>query len=440
MIRVVTTWGALILALLTADAAASNINSLKSLKGAEVWFAEDHTVPVIALEASLPAGSAYDPAGKAGLASFAGSMLDEGAGPLDSKAFHDALATRAIELSVTADRDYLQITLLTESENARDAFRLLGLALQHPRFDVDAVARVRAQILEDLASGDDEPEVVATRAFYGTYFAGHPYAHPPDGDAAGVSAILQNDLKAFARTHWVRGGLKIALSGDVSAAEASALLASAFSGLPQHEPATPPPVVRTATPGIRVIDMPLPQPTAVFGLPGVLRSDPDFIAAYVANYIVGGGGFSSRLTTEVRVNRGLTYGISTDLVTYGRAGLVLGEVATRRESVHQSIAVMRAVLKKFAAEGATEQELADAKTYLTGSFPLAFASNAGLASQMGTFQRLGLGPDYVAKRNGLIESVTLQDIRRVAKRLFDPARLTVVIAGTPAEKIAKAHR
>jgi zinc protease len=428
------------LAILVVGANAADVKTLNAVGGAQTWFVEDHTVPIIALVASLPAGSAYDPATKAGLAMFAGSMLDEGAGGLDSKGFHLALANRAIQLSVATDRDYLEITLLTQTENAAEAFRLLGLALRHARFDGDAIARVRAQMLQNIEAENEEPSDVATKGFYEAYFAGHPYAHPPEGERTAIAGITQNDLKTFARAHWVRGGLEIAIAGDANTATVSALLGSAFAALPRGSPPPPPPFTRLGNSGIRVIEKPLPQPTAEFGLPGLLRSDPDFIPAYVANYIVGGGGFASRLTTEVRVKRGLTYDVSTELASYRRAGLLLGQVATRRESVRQSIDVLRDVLAKFSANGATEQELADAKTYLTGSFPLAFASNAGIAEQLGTFQRLGLGPDYVARRNDLIAAVTLDDIRRVAKRLFKPERLTVVIAGTPAASASRPHR
>jgi zinc protease len=421
-------------------AEAATVTTLNAVRGAQAWFVEDHTVPIIALVASFPAGSTYDPATKPGLAMFAGSLLDEGAGGLDSKAFHLALANRAIQLSVVADRDYLEISLLAETENAAEAFRLLGLALQHARFDADAVARVRAQMLQNIEAENEEPEDIATNGFYETYFDGHSYAHPPEGKSAAIVSITPNELKAFARAHWVCGGLKLALSGDASVATASALLASAFASLPGGSPPSPPPFTRSGKPAVHIIEKPLPQPTVEFGMPGLLRSDPDFVPAYVANYIVGGGTFASRLTTEVRVRRGLTYDISTELTSYRRAGLFLGQVATRRESVLQSIATVRDVLSKFSATGATAQELADAKTYLTGSFSLAFASNAGVAAQLGTFQRLGLGPDYVVKRNDLIEAVTLDDIRHVAKRLFTPERLTVVIAGTPAGSAEKPHR
>lgn len=408
------------------------VKTVSGIRGAEIWFVQDHTVPIVAMQASLPAGSVYDPRGKSGLADFAASMLDEGAANLDSRSFHDALADRAIQLSVAVDRDYLKITLVTESVNAKEAFHLLGLALQRPRFDADATTRVRAQLLQNIASENEEPESVATKGFYGAYFSGHPYARPPGGDPSGINAVTSNDLRAFARTHWVRSGLKVAVSGDVGPDVLAALLVSTFGPLPATGPGTPS-LVRVGTSAQRFIKMDVPQPAIVFGLPGPLRSDPDFIAVLVANQIVGAGGFSSRLTDEVRVKRGLTYDISTDLLPYRSAGVLVGDVGTRRESVRQSVGVIRAVLSKFAASGATAQELADAKTYLTGSFPLSFSSEAGTVAQLNTFQCEGLGPDYLDHRDDLIESVTLDDIRRVAKRFFDPVRLTVVIAGTPAE-------
>jgi zinc protease len=194
-----------------------------------------------------------------------------------------------------------------------------------------------------------------------------------------------------------------------------------------------PDVGRLGAPGVHVVPLAVPQPSVVFGLPGIMRADPDFIPGYVANYVLGGGGFSSRLMDEVREKRGLTYGISTSLASMNKASVLQGSVATRANAVHQTVQVVKDTMAKFAAEGPTQQELDDAKTYLTGSFPLAFASNSGTAAQLGTFQRQNLDIGYVARRNSLIQAVTLADVKRVAKRLFDPARLTVVIGGTPTD-------
>jgi zinc protease len=415
---------------LAAPALAAAPRALDIGPDGQVWFQEDHTVPMVAFTVALPAGSVYDPPGKDGLAAFAAYMFNEGAGRLTSEAYQAEIANRAIQLTMSPDRDWLVLSVSTLSSQAKDAFRLFALALQHPRFDADAVERVRAQLLQSNQQDDSDPATVAANRFYRVYFGNHPYAHPVNGDARSLAAIRAADLKAFAATHWVKAGARIAVSGDIDAATLTALLKASFDPLPATAPPAPPPVVHAGRPGETVVAMAVPQPTAIFGLPGMARADKDYLAGYVANYIVGGGGFSSRLTDEVREKRGLTYGISTGFSDFHNGGVVLGQVATRQDAMDASLSVVRKVLAGFAAHGPTAAELADAKTYLTGSYPLAFASNAGIASQLDAFQRAGLPLDYVARRNGLIEALTLDDVKRAAARLFDPGRLTVVVGGT----------
>jgi zinc protease len=411
-------------------AQAVDVKGLAAPKGEQIWFVEDHTLPLIAMTVALPAGSAYDPAAKPGLAAFAASLLDEGAGKLNSTQYQTALSNRAIRLSVTPERDWLVISLVTLTDNAKDAFQLLGLALSRPRFDADAINRVRAQTLSGLAQEEEDPPTVAAKGFYRAFFHDHPYGHPIDGTPQSVAAIGAGDLKSFAVTHWVRDNVKIAVSGDVDEKTLAGLLNAAFGVLPVRPAPQLPPVGRLGQPGVQIIAMPVPQPTAVFALPGLLRSDPDFLPGYVANYILGGGGFSSRLMGEVREKRGLTYDVDTSLEAYRKAGVVVGQVATRADGMRQTIDVIRQTFADYAANGPTEKELADAKTYLTGSFPLAFSSNVGIAAQLNTFQRAGLPVDYVQKRNALIDAVTADDVKRVAGRLFNPAKLTIVVGGS----------
>jgi zinc protease len=410
---------------------AATVKVLPAPAGETVWYAEDHSLPMIAMSAAFPSGSAYDPRGKDGLAAFAAALLDEGAGDLNSKAFHEALANRAIRLSVSPGRDDMVVTLVTLKENAPEAFRLLGMALSRPHFEGDAVNRVRAQILSVLAQGEADPGTVAGKAFMTAYFGNHPYGHDSSGTPRTLAGISQRDLHAFARTHWVRGGLRIAVAGDVTPAQLTQLLNTAFGGLSAKAPAMTPWPGKVGSPGVHVIAMAVPQPTVIFALPGVMRSDKDFLAAYVANYIAGGGSFSSRLMAEIREKRGLTYDISTSLDVYRRAGIFAGQVATRADAVNQTIAVTRQTLADFAANGPTQKELDDAKTYLTGSYPLAFSSNAGIAAQLNSFQRVGLPIDYVTKRNALINAITIDDVKRAAARIFNPAKMTIIVAGTP---------
>jgi zinc protease len=418
---------------IAAPAQAANVKALPAPKGEIVWYAEDHSLPMIAMSAAFPAGSAYDPRGKDGLAAFASALLDEGAGNLNSKAFHEALANRAIQLSVSPGRDDMVVSLVTLKENAPEAFRLLGMALSKPHFEGDAVNRVRAQMIAGIQQSMEDPSTVASLAFSKAYFGNHPYAHPTNGTPQTLSAINQKDLHAFARGHWVRGGLKIAIAGDVTPAQINQLLNAAFGALPDRTPPNIPWPGKVGSPGVKVIPMPVPQPTVVFALPGLMRSDKDFLAGYVANYILGGGGFSARLMQEVREKRGLTYGIGTSLDVSRRAGVFVGQVATRADAVRQTIDVTRQTLKDFAANGPTPAEMSDAKTYLTGSYPLAFQSNAGIAGQLNSFQRIGLPLDYVTKRNALIGAITIDDVKRVSAKLFNPQRMTIIVAGSPVE-------
>jgi zinc protease len=423
---------ALVLMLAALPARAADVRNIDLGPQAQVWFAEDHTVPVVAFTISLPGGSAHDPAGKPGLAYITAMMLDEGAGEMNSAAFQRALEARAIRLSARADRDYTVISVTALPEHAAEAMRLLQLALTRPRFDNDALTRVRASIIQSLEQDAVEPAQVASRAFMRGFFNGHPYGHAVNGDIASLKSITAADLRAFAKTHWVKNGIKIAASGDITQAAVTKLLGTTFAPLPATAVRPVRNVGRLGQPGVHVTPLPVPQPAIVFGLPGIMRSDPDFIPGYVANYILGGGGFQARLMEELRTKRGLTYGVSTSVTPYLKASVMVGQVGTRASAVNQTIQVVRQTMADFAKTGPTQAELDDAKTYLTGSFPMAFASNTGIAAQLGTFQRQNLDIGYLTRRNSLIEAVTLEDVRRVGRRLFDPARLTVMVAGSPA--------
>jgi len=416
--------------LMLLPAEAAKVKPVATVPGVTLWLSEDHSLPVIALSATFPAGSAYDPSGKSGMAALAAYLLNEGAGAMTAGAYQDALAAHGIKLEVTPSRDYMTVTLITLSPNAKEAFRLLGLALGKPRFDYDAVTRVRLQMMQSLDQEHEDPYTVAEKGFHSLYFGPYTYGRPVDGDTRGLASIPASDLHAFAKTHWVRAGLKIAVSGDITAAALAPLVQSSFGTLSDVAPPLPPPPIRPGAPGLHILAMDVPQPAVVFGQSGPLRSDRDYITAMIANYILGGAGSGSRLTRELREQRGLTYDVSTELVPYRRVGLLMGTVSTRRSAVRQTVALVRETFRKFAADGPTKEELADAKLYLNGSFPLSFTSNADIAAQLNLFQQLELPLDYLDRRSGLIDSVSLADVRRVARQLFDPAGLTIVVAGS----------
>lgn len=416
---------------LIAPAHSMQIQKVVSPKGVEAWLVEDHTLPLIAMQLGFEGGSAQDPAGKDGLAYFATGMLDEGAGDIDSQAFQEKLEGLAIELSFDATRDAMTAGLKTLTKNKDEAFRLLRLALSEPRMDPDAIERIREQIVAIVKVENEDPERVAANAFFTQVYSGHPYGLPTKGGLDAIRTITQADLKAFTKRAFARDNLRVAVVGDISAVELAATLDSIFGVLPEKAQLTSVPEAtwrpRAAS---QIIPMNVPQSVVTFGQPGLKRKDQDFIAAYILNYIIGGGGFASTLMNEVREKRGLAYSVYTYLYPLQRAGMMLGGVATRNEAVKESIDVIKQELGRIAANGPTPEELDNAKRYLTGSYALRFSSSAKIADILLSLQLEGLGIDYIEKRNQQIEAVTLNDIKRVSK-LIKPEDLVITIVGQP---------
>lgn len=422
----------LFLLLAAAPLRAMEIERVVSASGIEAWLVEERAVPVIAVEVGFHGGQHVEPAARAGLARMMAALLDEGAGPLDSDAFKTALEERAIGLGFEAGRDGTYATLTTLSAHRDEAFRLLSLALTVPRFDAAPVERVRGQLLSRLKRDADDPDRIAMDRWFAEAFPGHPYGRPLGGTPEGLAAITSEDLKAHFAATIARDRMKIAVVGDIDARTLARLLERSFAGLPAQgaadETAT---VAPRATGEVIVVRRPIPQSVVIFGGPGLKRADPDFIPAFVLNYILGGGGFASRLTEEVREKRGLAYSVYSYLLPLDHAGVVLGGVATENARVRQSLDLIRGEMASILAAGVTPEELQNAKTYLTGSYPLRFDTNAKIAGELVSIQLENLGIDYIDRRNALIDAVTRDDLMRVAPRILDPEGMLVTVVGAP---------
>ncbi len=415
----------------TPAAQAMTIERVVSPGGIEAWLVRDSALPLIAVEFAVLGSADQDPPGKPGVASMATSLLDEGAGPFDAAAFQNRLERKAIELSFRSGRDYLRGTLRTLKDNRDEAFDYLRLALTEPRFDDAAVERTRAQTMSRLQREAVSPNDIASRVWWATAFPGHPYGQPVNGTVESVPNITVDDLKSYTRRVLARDGLKIAVVGDIDAESVGTLLDRTFSALPAKGKLKP---VAYAVPqglGRRIVtQLDVPQSVVNFGGPGITRNDPDFMAAYIINHILGGGSFSSRLYREVREKRGLAYGISDSLIWLNHASLLLGSTATRADATGQTIDIIEQEIRKLAEEGPTDEEFVKAKTYLKGSFALGLDTSNRIASQLVQMQLDDLGIDYIERRPALIDAVTLDDAKRVAKRLLDPG-LLVTVVGRP---------
>lgn len=412
--------------------AAAKIQRVISPGGIEAWFVQDATVPLIAMQFAFTGGSSQDPDGKAGTANLASDTLDEGAGDLDSKTYHERLERRAIQMNFSVGRDYFRGSLRMLKENRDEAFDLLRLALTSPRFDAEPLERVRAQTLSGLRRESTAPGSIANDRFWAIAYDGHPYARSPNGTLESVPKIEAADLKDYVRRVLAKDNLKIAVVGDVDAETVGKLLDQTFGALPAKSELTP--VVKVAfakTPQKFFIPLDVPQTNILFGGAGIARSDPDFMAAYIVNHILGGGSLSSRLYHEVREKRGLAYSVSASLVWMNYSSLFFGSTATRTDKATETIDTINAELKRMADEGPTQKELDEAKSYLKGSQMLALDSSAKFAGALVQYQLDNLGIDYIERRSAIIDAVTLDDAKRVAKRIWGNGVLSVSVGRAP---------
>ena len=416
---------------LSAPASATKIDRVVSPGGIEFWFVRDATVPLVSIEFAFRGGSAQEPEDKGGLASMTVSTLDEGAGDLDGTAFHARLERKAIELQIRASREYVRGTLRTLKENQDEAFELLRLALNEPRFDASAVERMRAQTMVSLQRQSTNPNSIANRNWWASAFPNHPYGRPTSGTLETVPRITADDMRDYARRVFARDNLKLGVVGDVDPETAGRLIDRAFGKLPAKAQLKPVPEIKLQGLGGRtVVDLNVPQAVLTFGGVGIPRNDPDFMAAYIVNHILGGGSFSSRLYREVREVRGLAYGVNTSLMWLEGAAALIGGTATRADATAETLDVVEAEFRRMATEGPSDEELAKAKAYLKGSFALNLDTSSKIASQLVQMQIDNLGIDYIDRRSAMIDAVTPADARRVAKRLLDSG-LLVTVVGRP---------
>lgn len=419
----------LALALAASAAWARTPERVVSPGGTEAWLLADATLPVVSLSFRFDGGSASDPAGREGLTRFLVALLREGAGELDALAFRRRLDDRAIRLSFRAGRDGVSGNLTTLAENLDEAAGLLGDALARARFDAEAVERARERLEAARVGSDTRPGPVARREWFRLVFGDGPYGRTPLGTAESLAAIGADDLRAAARERFVRAGLVVGAAGDVDADSLGRALDLAFGDLPVGAPPAAPPETAAIDGRVRHVPMAVPQTELFFGLPGITRDDPDFFPAFVMNAILGGGAPETRLNLEVRERRGLTYSIYTYLSDGLRAPLLLGGSATRTDQAAETVRVVRDEIRRMATEGASDVELEEAKLYLTGSFDLSLDGVGELAGMLVAMQLHDLGIDYLLRRNGLVEAVGAEDVRRAAARLLAADRMVWVAVG-----------
>ncbi len=418
--------------LVPRPALAVKVEKVITPGGLEAWLVKDHTNPIITVRFAFKGGAALDPKNKSGLANFVASTMDEGAGKLDAKSFQQTLEDHAIRMHFNAGIDNFGGNLQTLVRHYQKAFALLQMALTVPRFDVEPVERIRAQILVGLKQDSETPIRVASKTLRKVLYGDHPYGKSVKGTPNSVKAITTKDLQAFMKRRLGRNNLVISVVGDILPKKLITVLDATFGSLPSKAADWQLAPRQANTEGQTIIiDKNIPQSTIIFADQGVLRNDPDFYAAHIMNHILGGGGFTSRLFSEIREKRGLAYSISSGLSPRRASATLVGGAGTANARVKETLNIIKREWEKMARHGVTENELNDAKTYLTGAYPLRFSESGRIAHMLLGIQLAGLDLDYVRNRNGLIEAITRKDIAQVAKKLLDSNRLVTVIVGRP---------
>ena len=411
---------------------AVKVEQVVTTNGIRAWLVRDHTNPIISLRFAFKGGAALDPKNKSGLANLVASSLDEGAGELNSKAFQQNLEDHAIRMRFQAGIDTFSGRLQTLARHRDKAFNLLGMALTTPRFDEEPLERIRAQLLVRLKRDEESPHSIASKALRRALYGSHPYSKSPDGTPDSLKRIKAEDLRAFITRRFARNNLVIGVVGDVTKRDLKSLLDNTFGDLNSKATDWQIPYVKAKTEGQTIIiDKTVPQSAILFADQGLLRKDPDFYAAYVMNHILGGGGFTSRLYSEVREKRGLAYSISSNLNPRQASATLVGGAGTSNARVKETLEVIKTQWQRMAVDGVDEDELNDAKTYLTGAYPLRFSESGRIARMLVGMQLDGLSLNYIQKRNGFIAAVNRKDIARVAKKLLAVNRLVTIVVGQP---------
>jgi zinc protease len=403
--------------------------------GMTVLLVDQPSLPIVTVTVLIKAGAIYDPDAKSGLMHMVASTLDEGTTTRSAVRIAEQIEFIGGELTTEGGEDFTTATLRVLKKDANLGFALLADILMKPKFDAKEVARVRDELVGFLQSEKDEPDIIATKAFNEIVFKGHPYRRPANGDEKTVPTLTRQDLVEFHGRFYRPNRTIMAIVGDLREAQALALVKQHFGNwspeaLPLPAFPAPEPLPK---PMLKLIDKDLTQATIVLGHVGIDRRNPDFYAVAVMNYILGGGGFSSRLVNRIRNEQGLAYDVSSVFEANVMPGPFAVHVQTRNAAANQALASVFQELKRIRTEPVRDQELADAKAYLIGSFPLRMDTNAKLASLLNLVELHNLGLSYFDDYPKAIAAVTKEDVLRVAQKYLNPERYALVVVAKLAE-------
>ena len=424
---------AMLISALSAQAAV-NIQHWQTSSGAEVYFVENHDLPIVDLSVNFAAGSARDAAEKSGLAGITRYMMTLGAAGMNDEVIANKLADIGAVLGgeFDGDRAALKLRTLSSEREQKQALDVFGKILQKPDFPSSVLAREKARIISGLEESATQPEGMVNKAFMTALYGSHPYSLDESGEIATVAKLSVADLQAFYQQYYRANGAVIAMMGDLSRAQAEAIAESMASGLPKG-PANPSiaPVTYPNAPVTQRIAHPASQSHILLGYPGIKRGDPDLFPLYLGNYVLGGGGFVSRLTEEVREKRGLVYSVYSYFMPMAEVGTFQIGLQTKKEQADEALKIVRATLADFLAKGVTDAELKAAKANVIGGFPMRIDSNSKILDYLAVIGFYKLPLNYLDEYNSKVAAVTAAQIKDAFNRRLKPENFVTVIVGAP---------
>jgi len=434
---------------------SSNIDALEVKKtvltnGLTVLHSEKHSLPIVMMTLLVKASPLNEPQEKAGLANLTAELLTEGTKNRKSSDISEEIEFIGASLNTSAGKDYTVITLSVLKKDIHKGFELFSDILLHPVFPQNEIERKKGLIKGSLRQREEKPSFLAERAFKREVFGEHPYGRLVEGSTETIDNIKREDMIKFYSDYFLPNNSILSVVGALTTEELDILIKrylGEWKKADNYHPPLIPPVKGGRAPsplagegkgeggfsdGKKIkkvirIDKDLMQATILLGHLGISRDNPDFYAVSVMNYILGGGGFSSRLMQSIRDEMGLAYDVHSFFSSHKQGGIFQIGVQTKNESANTVIDEIRRQMNKIREEKVSDEELSDAKSYLTGSFPRRLDTNRKIADFLATVEFYNLGLDYVEKYPGYINSVTKDDILRVARKYLDPENYVLVV-------------
>lgn len=435
---IVAITASLLLSIAPLAHATPKIQQWQAASGAQVYFVENHDLPMLDVAVDFSAGSAFDRAEKSGLAGLTRGLLELGSEGMSEDDIGSKLADIGAQMGGNFDADRSSVSLRTLSSHAeRDtALKILARVLQQPLFPEDVLLREKTRLISALREAETKPESIASKAFNKAVFGAHPYGLPASGEIATVEKLQRSDLASFYTSHYAAKTAVVALMGDISRAEAEAIAQSLTAQLPvggaDSEIAS---VAKLGSASTLRIVHPATQSHILIGSPGVARNDADYFPLYVGNYILGGGGFVSRLMNEVREKRGLAYSVYSYFIPMQQPGAFQIGLQTRKDQADKALQLVNTTLRNFVDQGVTEKELLAAKQNIINGFPLRIDSNKKILEYLSVIGFYHLPLTYLDEFPNRISKVTVADIRAAFKRKVNPDLMATVIVGAPDENV-----